>query len=68
VIAYKEAFFDDDTSALYIVMEFADGGDLFVKITEHKKNGTSFEEKELWRIFIQFTKALQALHDLKIFH
>lgn len=29
VIAYKEAFFDDKSGSLCIVMEFADGGDLY---------------------------------------
>jgi NIMA (never in mitosis gene a)-related kinase len=29
VIAYKEAFFDDNSSSLCIVMEYADGGDLY---------------------------------------
>jgi len=33
VIAYKEAFFDEQTDNLCIVMEIADGGDLDSKIT-----------------------------------
>jgi NIMA (never in mitosis gene a)-related kinase 1/4/5 len=37
IIAYKEAFFDEPSSALCIVMEYADGGDLYRKIVEHKK-------------------------------
>jgi NIMA (never in mitosis gene a)-related kinase len=32
IIAYKEAFFDEDSNSLCIVMEFADGGDLYNKI------------------------------------
>ncbi len=32
IIAYKEAFFEDTTSSLCIVMEQADGGDLLQKI------------------------------------
>lgn len=28
IIGYKEAFFEEATSSLCIVMEFADGGDL----------------------------------------
>lgn len=35
VIAYKEAFFEDSTSSLCIVMEYANGGDLYQKITSH---------------------------------
>jgi NIMA (never in mitosis gene a)-related kinase len=35
VVAYKEAFFDEESSSLCIVMEFADGGDLYTRINEH---------------------------------
>jgi len=53
---------------LSIVMEFADNGDLFQKITEHQKNNTQFTEEEIWQIFIQTVRGLRALHDLKILH
>ena len=49
-------------------MEFADGGDLMAKINEHKSKRTSFPEEELWKIFIQVTSGLKALHDLNILH
>lgn len=35
VIAYKEAFFDEQSSTLCIVMEFAGMGDLYEKIITH---------------------------------
>jgi hypothetical protein len=35
-----------------IVMEYADNGDLFQKITEHQKNKTTFNEQDIWKIFI----------------
>ena len=68
VISYKEAFFDEKDSTLSIVMEFADGGDLYQKIVEHKKSAKFFEENEIWKIFIQMVRGLKALHDLKILH
>jgi len=37
IIAYKEAFFDEESSSLCIVMEFADGGDLYNRILHYKK-------------------------------
>ena len=37
VISYKEAFFDEKESCLGIVMEFADNGDLYQKITKYRK-------------------------------
>ena len=68
VISYKEAFFDEKDSTLGIVMEYADKGDLYQKIIEHKKTAKFFEESDIWRIFIQLVKGLKALHDLKILH
>ena len=68
VISYKEAFFDEKDSTLGIVMEFADNGDLYQKIVEHKQKKTFFEETEIWKIFIQLVKGLKSLHDLQILH
>jgi NIMA (never in mitosis gene a)-related kinase len=49
-------------------MEFADGGDLMAKINEHKNKCTYIPEEELWRILIETTSGLKALHDRKILH
>ena len=68
VISYKEAFFDEKESCLGIVMEFADNGDLYQKITEYKKLNKYFEEIEIWRTLIQLIKGLKSLHELKILH
>jgi NIMA (never in mitosis gene a)-related kinase len=32
IISYKESFYEDATSSLCIIMEYADGGDLYNKI------------------------------------
>lgn len=48
MIAYKDAFFDEASSTLCIVMEFAEGGDLAEKIIAHQKNATEFSEGEVW--------------------
>ena len=68
VVSYKEAFIDEIESSLCIVMEYADKGDLFQKITHFKRMGYYFDEMDIWKIFIQMTKGLKALHDLKILH
>ena len=68
VIAYKEAFIDDNDQSLCIVMEYADKGDLYQKICQFRKMGCLIEEVDVWRIFIQMVKGLKALHDLKILH
>ena len=49
-------------------MEYADGGDLFQKITKHHKDQTTMKEEEIWKIFIIMVKGLKALHDAQIFH
>lgn len=44
VIGYKEAFFEDATNSLCIVMENADGGDLLQLINKKKNNKEQFSE------------------------
>ena len=39
IVSYKEAFLDQETESLYIVMEYVDGGDLHEKIMSFKKEG-----------------------------
>ena len=68
VVTYKEAFYDENEQCLGIVMEYADKGDLYQKFLEFKKAGVYFEESDIFRIFIQITRGLKALHDMKILH
>ena len=68
VVNYKEAFLDEKDSTLCLVMEYADRGDLANRIKEQKKKGKYFNEKDIWRVFIQLVKGLKSLHDLEILH
>ena len=68
VISYKEAFVEEKDKILCLVMEFANKGDLFQKITYYKQMQKSFEEIEIWRILIQILQGLKCLHDHKILH
>ena len=68
VVGYKEAFLDESDSTLCLVMEYADRGDLSKRINEQKSKGKYFNEKDIWRIFIQLVKGLKALHDMNILH
>ena len=68
VISYKEAFIEEESETLCIVMEYADRGDLYQKIVHLKKMGCLIEEIDAWKIFIQMTRGLKSLHDLKILH
>ena len=49
-------------------MEFADDGDAYQKITECHEKKVYMKEKQVWKILIQVTKGLKALHDLNILH
>jgi NIMA (never in mitosis gene a)-related kinase len=68
IISYKEAFYDNNQSALCIIMEYADKGDLEKKIAEciHKRSFLS--ENEIMTMFIQVVQGLKVLHNNKILH
>jgi NIMA (never in mitosis gene a)-related kinase len=58
IISYKESFFEDATSCLCIVMDLADGGDLYNKMMQYKKKGSYMPEKEVWHFFVQMIRGL----------
>ena len=68
IISYKEAFFDEDSQSLCLVMEYADGGDLLEKIKLYQKKGIFMSETFIWNLLIQLAKGLKCLHDLNIVH
>merc|ERR1719321_1879700 len=43
IVAYKDSFIED--GFLNIVMEYADGGDLFTKVQKARKSMTKFPEQ-----------------------
>ena len=68
IIGYKEAFYDEKTSTLNIVMEYADDGDLSSKIKNMLKRKLHFEENTIWSILIQILEGLNYLHKSRIIH
>ena len=68
IIGYKEAFYDENSRTLNIIMEYADDGDINRKIQENLKRRLQFEESTVWEWIIQLLKGLKYLHDNKIMH
>ena len=68
IIGYKDAFFDQKSKTLNIVMEFADDGDMSTKIKYNLKNKLHFKENTIWKYLIQILEGLNYLHDKKIIH
>ena len=68
IIGYKDAFYDEGTKTLNIVMEFADDGDISSKIKYNLKNNLHFRENIIWEYLIQILEGLNYLHEKKIIH
>ena len=64
IIHFREVINDKDY--LYIVMDYADGGDLSMKIKE--QNGKFFQENKILDWFTQICLAIKHIHDRKILH
>ena len=68
IIGYKEAFFDEDSNNLCIIMEYAEQGDLQKRLKEYQSSKKNIPEKEIWKCLIYVSKALHTLHSLQILH
>lgn len=70
IVSYVESF--QERGHLYIVMEYADGGDLSQKIEELKNKRTRsknlLSEEHVLNYFIQIALAIKYIHDRKILH
>ena len=64
IVAYWESF--STPSHLYIVMEYADAGDLSKYIQNQR--GRHLNEQSVLNIFVQIALALKHVHDRKILH
>ena len=68
IISFKGAFKSDQKKQLYIVTEYAEGGDLEKLLSHNYKKNIYFEEKQLLDWLIQCCFALYYLHDVEILH
>jgi len=67
IIKLKE-FYLTKKKKLWIVMEYADGGDISTKIKKIKDEGSVFTEAHIIYYFSQICDGIKYCHDKKIFH
>jgi NIMA (never in mitosis gene a)-related kinase 1/4/5 len=68
IIGYRDAFFEDITKELCIVMDIAEGGDLLDLIKHAQKIRKYIPEKDIIQYLLQICNGLNTLHKLKIVH
>ncbi|KAM3141843.1 hypothetical protein pb186bvf_006165 [Paramecium bursaria] len=68
IIGYREAFIKGDT--LFLILEYAGGGDLQQKIEYIRRKGSNYflEETLIWNYIADILQGLNALHSNNIFH
>lgn len=66
IVSYRESFLDG--RSLCIVMDYAEGGDLYTRITKTRKAGQTFPEPTVLRWFTQASLALKHMHEKHILH
>lgn len=63
-----EAFLNEKSLEICVVMEFADGGDLAGKVEKLKAAKRSMDENLIWAYGLQLVDGVQALHAKRIIH
>lgn len=66
IVTYRESFMSK--SCLCIVMDYADGGDMYGKIAKQKTLGRGFSEAQIMDWFVQICLAMKHIHERKILH
>ena len=66
IVACVESFVE--SSKLYIIMEYADGGDIGAAVQKMISANTVFTEEQILHIFSQITFAMKYVHDSNILH
>lgn len=66
MIKYFTSFMEDGN--LHILMEFAEGGDLYELLKAQKKKRKYFSEKDLWMFGYEMLLGLDYLHSKNIIH
>uniref|UniRef100_T1I6A3 non-specific serine/threonine protein kinase n=2 Tax=Rhodnius prolixus TaxID=13249 RepID=T1I6A3_RHOPR len=72
IVKYCGKILHKETTTLYIITEWCEGGDLSRVIKDAKENGKFLEEQFIWQMLYQISRAVQVCHsrlrDCTIFH
>ena len=68
ICRYVASFADEPSQKFYLVMEYADGGDLAKRIEVQAASRSHFREEQVLDWFVQICLALKHAHDRKILH
>ncbi|XP_055383104.1 serine/threonine-protein kinase Nek3 [Condylostylus longicornis] len=63
IVQYYDNICNIETKTIFIIMEYCDGGDLQNLIKKCQKEKLKFEEKYIWKVLYQISKALQLCHN-----
>jgi len=66
IVSYRESFTENRN--LYIVMDYADGGDLHQRISRTRQERKVLPEEKVVRWFTEATLALKYMHDRHVLH
>ena len=66
IVKYYTSFIQNES--LYIIMEFAERGDLYKLYKRHRRKQRPFPERVLWKFAYEMGTALDYLHDNRIIH
>lgn len=66
IVSYHESFCEQQVLA--IVMDYADGGDLYQRVIRTKKKGESLAESRILRWFTEAALAMKYMHDRHVLH
>ena len=66
IVKYVE--YVEEYPHLYIVMEYADGGDLYTLLKRIKSTGKSLTEDQIVDLFVQVLMAVKYMHDKRVLH
>eukprot|EP00747_Dinoflagellata_sp_TGD_P166978 gnl/TRDRNA2_/TRDRNA2_190611_c0_seq1.p1 gnl/TRDRNA2_/TRDRNA2_190611_c0~~gnl/TRDRNA2_/TRDRNA2_190611_c0_seq1.p1 ORF type:complete len:399 (-),score=43.36 gnl/TRDRNA2_/TRDRNA2_190611_c0_seq1:27-1169(-) len=66
IVSYRESFTEGSTLA--IVMDYAEGGDLYQRISRIRKAHQTLSERQILRWFTEAALALKYMHDKHVLH